>query len=85
MLFRQMRSCAGRLTMASVAPQLRYDVALVYLKQADYDLDLAIEAYKEDEKWEKEHPLEAAKRKGKATQAPRRRHGMGLSMTGQIT
>ncbi|KAF2104313.1 hypothetical protein NA57DRAFT_51146 [Rhizodiscina lignyota] len=70
----------------SVAPTLRYDVALLYLKQADYDLDLAIEAYKEDERWEKEHPLQSSKGKGKANQSPRRRrHGMGTSLTGQIT
>ncbi|PBP24359.1 thiamine biosynthetic bifunctional enzyme [Diplocarpon rosae] len=37
-----------------------YDVALTYLKQVDYDLDAAVEAYKEDERWEKEHPLEAS-------------------------
>lgn len=44
----------------------RYDVALLYLKQVDYDLDVAIDAYKEDERWEKEHPLEAHV-KGKGT------------------
>ncbi len=70
--------------MVSVAPPFRYDVALLYLKQADYDLDVAIEAYKEDERWEKEHPLEAAKGKRKQNSRPKRR-GMGLSMTGQIT
>jgi len=44
----------------------RYDVALLYLKQSDYDLEVAIEAYKDDEKWEKEHPLEGSvKGKGK--------------------
>ena len=75
-----------KLTIASVAPRFRYDVALLYLKQVDYDLDLAIEAFKEDERWEKEHPLEATKGKGKANQVSyRKRRGMGLSMTGQIT
>lgn len=44
--------------------QFRYDLALIYLKHADYDLDKAVEAYKSDEKWEREHPLKAA-RKGK--------------------
>jgi hypothetical protein len=42
-----------------------YDVAILYLKQAEYDLDLAIEVYKDDERWEKEHPLREAKGKGK--------------------
>ena len=65
---------------ASVAPKFRYDVALLYMKQADYDLDLAIEVYKEDERWEKEHPLEGSQGKGKINQAPRRRrYGMGPS------
>ncbi|KAH8794008.1 hypothetical protein BGZ57DRAFT_749200 [Hyaloscypha finlandica] len=42
-----------------------YDVALLYLKEVDYDLEAAIEAYKDDERWEKEHPIEANV-KGKA-------------------
>jgi len=45
-----------------------YDVALLYMKQSDWNLDAAIEAYREDERWEKEHPLEAKERakKGKS-------------------
>ncbi|KAI4748750.1 hypothetical protein E4T50_00969 [Aureobasidium sp. EXF-12298] len=35
-----------------------YDVAQLYLEQHDYDLDSAVEAYQDDEKWEKEHPLQ---------------------------
>ena len=42
----------------------RYDVALLYLQQYDYDLESAIETFKDDERWEKEHPIEAAKGKG---------------------
>ncbi|KAF2757187.1 hypothetical protein EJ05DRAFT_58163 [Pseudovirgaria hyperparasitica] len=43
-----------------------YDVALLYLQQAEYDLEIAIDAYKADERWEREHPLQVAKRrKGK--------------------
>lgn len=42
----------------------RYDVAQLYLEQHDYDLDGAVEAYQDDEKWEKEHPLQD-NRKGK--------------------
>lgn len=34
-----------------------YDVALLYLKQLDFNLESAIEAYREDEKWEQENPL----------------------------
>lgn len=56
-----------------------YDVALLYLQQVDYDLEAAIEAYKEDERWEKEHPMEAnVKGKGKT------RHDVGRRrFTGQ--
>jgi hypothetical protein len=35
-----------------------YDVALFYLQQADYDLDGAVQKYLDDERWEREHPLE---------------------------
>ena len=34
-------------------------MALLYLKQADWNLEAAIEAFQDDERWEKEHPLEA--------------------------
>lgn len=43
----------------------RYDVALLYLKQVDYDLEAAVEAYRDDERWEKEHPLKGVEGKGK--------------------
>lgn len=46
-----------------------YDIALLYLEQVDYDLDAAVEAYRDDERWEKEHPMEAnIKGKEKTTQ-----------------
>ncbi|KAF2120090.1 hypothetical protein BDV96DRAFT_485595 [Lophiotrema nucula] len=65
-----------------------YDVALLYLQQADYDLDQAIEAYKADERWEKEHPLEAVKKgKSKATPTARKKWSLGGSgggLTGQL-
>jgi hypothetical protein len=62
-----------------------YDVALLYLEQADYNLEQAIIAYKADEDWEKEHSLEAAKKgKAKASQSPgRRKWGFG-GLTGQL-
>ncbi|CZS99859.1 uncharacterized protein RAG0_08148 [Rhynchosporium agropyri] len=60
--------------VSDVVPKYRYDVALVYLTQAEYDLDAAIEAYKEDERWEKEHPIEAnVKGKGKMHDVGKRR------------
>lgn len=45
-----------------------YDVALLYLQQAEYDLEQAMEAFKADERWEREHPLDIegkGRRKGK--------------------
>lgn len=46
----------------SVPPSLRYDVALLYLNQEEWYLDAAIDAYRDDERWEKEHPLESSKK-----------------------
>ena len=65
---------------------LRYDVALLYLEQADYDLDAAVGAYLADEKWEREHPM-AANVKGKGNHdAPRRRRfGLSNGITGQLS
>ncbi|OWP03363.1 hypothetical protein B2J93_7381 [Marssonina coronariae] len=52
----------------------RYDIAILYLNQADYDLNVAIEAYKKDERWGKEHPIEASvKGKGRRPDIGRRR------------
>ncbi|TVY62871.1 hypothetical protein LSUE1_G008180, partial [Lachnellula suecica] len=39
-----------------------YDVALLYLEQANYDLEMAVGVYMDDERWEREHPM---KGKGK--------------------
>jgi hypothetical protein len=39
-----------------------YDVAVFYLEQADYDVELASMKYIDDERWEQEHPLKAASR-----------------------
>ncbi|KAK8211016.1 hypothetical protein HDK77DRAFT_249901 [Phyllosticta capitalensis] len=58
-----------------------YDIAVLYLKQNDYNLDAAIEAFKEDERWEKEHPLH----KGKNQAAPgRSKWAFGGSLAGQL-
>lgn len=65
-----------------------YDVALLYLQQAEYDLDRAMSNFKADESWEREHPLEAAKKgKAKASQSSGRRKwfgGSGGSLMGQL-
>ena len=48
----------------------RYDIALLYLKQASYNLEMAVEAYLADERWGKEHPIEPnMKGKGKTKYA----------------
>jgi hypothetical protein len=68
-----------------LTPLDRYDVALLYLEQASYNLEQAITAFKADEDWEKEHSLEAAK-KGKAKDSRgsgRRKWGFG-GLTGQL-
>jgi hypothetical protein len=53
-------------------------VALLYLKLSFEDLEAAIEAYKDDERWEKEHPMEVnIKGKGKTRQSVGRRRFTG--------
>ncbi|WPH03545.1 Hypothetical protein R9X50_00642500 [Acrodontium crateriforme] len=61
-----------------------YDVALLYLQQADWTLDAAVEAYREDERWEKEHSLQAKERHkhGKTAQRAGMRRFVGNSMNG---
>lgn len=56
-----------------------YDVAQLYLKGSSYDLNAAIEAFKADEQWEKEHPMQG---KDKQKDATRRR--FGSSLVGQL-
>jgi len=62
-----------------------YDVALLYLEQASYNLEQAITAYKADEDWEKTHSLEAAKKgKAKESQTSGRRKWGFRGLTGQL-
>ncbi|RFU35794.1 hypothetical protein B7463_g615, partial [Scytalidium lignicola] len=49
-----------------------YDIALLYLEQFDYNLEAAIDAYIDDERWEREHPLVGSVR-GKSG----KRHNIG--------
>lgn len=65
-----------RWMVATKCPE--YELASLYLKGSDYDLELAIEAFKADEQWEKEHPM-----KGKAKQTGGRRIG-GMGLSGQL-
>ncbi|KAI0166520.1 hypothetical protein GGR57DRAFT_446975 [Xylariaceae sp. FL1272] len=46
-----------------------YEIALLYLEQAGYDVQAASDAYYADEKWEQTHPIEAVK-KGKKQARP---------------
>jgi hypothetical protein len=55
-----------------------YDVATLYLKGSDYNLGISIEAFKADERWEKDHPM---KGKGK----PRNRLSGSLRLSSQIS
>ncbi|KAI0906570.1 hypothetical protein F4823DRAFT_626983 [Ustulina deusta] len=48
-----------------------YDVAVLYLEQAGYDLQLATETFFADEEWERTHPAEEARR-GKNHHSTRR-------------
>jgi len=51
------------------------------MQQNDWDLEAAIEAYKEDERWEKEHPLEVLQmaKKGKSAKNVGMRRFVGSS------
>ena len=63
----------------------RYDVALLYLQQQEYNLDAAVEAFKADEKWERENPMSASS-KGKSKQSTgRRKYRVGGGITGQVS
>lgn len=52
---------------------LRYDVATLYMQQADWDFEAAVEAYREDERWEKEHPMQTQEKGKKAKSVAMRR------------
>jgi hypothetical protein len=74
---------AHHVRMAAEANLNRYDVALLYLEQAAYNLDQATAAFKADEKWEKDHPMEAAK-KGKSKHRKWGFGGSGGGIAGQL-
>ena len=59
-----------------------YDVAGLYLKGSEWDLERAVEAFREDEKWEREHPM---KGKEKERAGGRRRRMFGGSLVGQLS
>lgn len=52
-----------------------YDVAVMYLEQANYDLEMATEIYADEERWEREHPIHEERTKMKTPlQAGKRRY-----------
>lgn len=75
-----------RLTFALLRLPCSYDIALLYLRQTDYDVDVAVEAYLADERWEKEHPMEANVKGKRKDETPRRRRfGLSNGITGQLS
>jgi hypothetical protein len=51
-----------------------YNIATLYLKGSDYNLEVATEFFKADERWEKDHPM-----KGKGRARNRQSGSLGLS------
>ncbi|KAI4118574.1 MAG: hypothetical protein LQ345_001411 [Seirophora villosa] len=61
-----------------------YDIALLYLDQAQYDVDFAVETYLSDEKWEREHPLTCSSKGKSVADRPRRKFGTQTGISGQL-
>lgn len=61
-----------------------YDIALLYLSQVNYDIDLAVEAYLSDEKWEREHPMTSSSKDKSSSSRTRRKFGMQIGISGQL-
>ena len=80
----RIRSVTDQLRL-SIPTRFRYEIALLYLKQADYDLAIAVEAYLADETWEKEHPIEANMNANGKKAAQRRKYGFSNGITGQLS
>ncbi|KAL8773296.1 MAG: hypothetical protein Q9209_001690 [Squamulea sp. 1 TL-2023] len=53
-----------------------YDVALLYLNQAKYNVDAAVEAYLADEQWERDHPIQTTSKRKPILDRPRRTFGL---------
>lgn len=57
-----------------------YSMAQLYLKASQYELEAAVEAFKADEQWEKDHPM-----KSNGKNKERSRRGFGSSLVGQLS
>ncbi|KAL6252762.1 hypothetical protein RBB50_000481 [Rhinocladiella similis] len=66
-----------------------YGVATLYLKGADYDLDIAVQAFRADEEWERNHPLRhGGTGKAKSSRGPSSRlsrAGGTSTLSGQLS
>jgi hypothetical protein len=60
-----------------------YDVAELYLGQAQGDVDNAVNRWREDERWERENPLKKGKGRGGAGRTEMRGYGGG-GIVGQL-
>ena len=63
----------------------RYDIAVLYLEQASYDLEAAIDAYNADETWERDHPMNANIKGKKKMETPRRKKFCGPGIANQLS
>jgi hypothetical protein len=68
----RVRSSIPHISVTLLTQSDRYDLAVLYLEQCHYDLEMAVEAYHADEAWEKKHPLAKSKGKSKVYQRPLR-------------
>lgn len=68
-----------RWMVATKCPE--YKMAELYLKGSQYNLEIAVDAFKADEQWEKDHPM-AGKGKGKDRSS---RRSFGSSLVGQLS
>ncbi|PSK48586.1 hypothetical protein B9Z65_100 [Elsinoe australis] len=68
---------------ADVAPNYRYDVAVMYLEQTEYVLDAAVQAFLDDEQWEKEHPMQEKGKKPKTPKCVGMRRFVGSATSGR--
>ncbi len=60
-----------------------YSVAGLYLKGAEWDVEVAVERFKGDEEWERRNPMQANV-KGKGKEKTEKKWGGGGSLVGQL-
>lgn len=55
----------------------------MYLEQTEYDLDAAVQAFLDDEQWEKEHPMQEKGKKPKTPKSVGMRRFVGSATSGR--